>query len=83
MFTVSFRKQEFFRCSFFVYNNYEDEKYSRSDDVVHVEKIVRRILVELPRIKVYEIVWEHSVNVDFVKENLDQIANQATKKKKI
>lgn len=70
MFTVFYRRQEFFRCSYFVYNNYEDERHSRSDEDVCIEKICRRILVEIPRIKIYEIMWDHSLSVDFVQEDL-------------
>ena len=59
MITVFYRRQEFFRCSYFVYNNYEDgNQVLEREEFVYVDKVCRTIICEQPRIRVYEILWD-------------------------
>lgn len=60
MITALYRRQEFFRCSYFIYNNYEDESIAASASEVLVEHVTRSILVDKPRIRLYEIMWDYS-----------------------
>ena len=68
MITVFYRRQEFFRCSYFVYNNYIDHKLE-NDEFVYVDKIVRTIICDVPRIRVYDILWDYG-GIEF-KEDLE------------
>jgi hypothetical protein len=72
MITALFRRQEFFRCSFFVYNNYKDPKLSIDSEDIYIDQIMRSILVDKPRIRVNEIIWDYSNSVRMVPENLSR-----------
>ena len=83
MVTAMFRRQEFFRCSFFVYNNYNDE-HSNSKSIVDVDRVIRSILVKQPRVRINEILWDYPKHTEIVNENLDSfLRNFAKKTKKI
>lgn len=56
--TISFRKQEFFRCGYYVYNNYVEEELLLNDPPeVLLDRIQRNILSDKPRITRYNIDW--------------------------
>ena len=56
--TISFRKQEFFRCGYYVYNNYVDEELLMNDPPqVLVDRVQRSILSDKPRITRFNIDW--------------------------
>lgn len=81
MITAMFRRQEFFRCSFFVYNDYNDEN-SNSKSVIDVDKVIRSILVKQPRVRINEILWDYPKHTEIVNENLDSFLRNFTKKTK-
>jgi len=57
--SVSYEKQEFFRVGYFVYNNYEDPFLVENPPYpAQVDKIVRSILADKPRIIRHNIDWE-------------------------
>ncbi len=72
MITALFRRQEFFRCSYFVYNDYEDEALRSNKDEIFIDQIWRSILVGKPRIRVVDIIWDYSNTVRIVPENLSR-----------
>ena len=56
--TVSFRKKEFFRCGYYVYNSYTDQELIEADpEQVIIEKVQRNILADKPRITRFNIDW--------------------------
>ena len=59
MVTAFYRRQEFFRCSYFVYNNFREGSVAK--DPSRVDLILRSILSEKPRMKIHEIAWEAPV----------------------
>jgi len=69
MLTALYRRQEFFRCSYFIYNNYEDESLVEEGEL-QPENITRSILVDKPRLRVYEIIWDYASTVRMVSESL-------------
>ena len=73
MITALYRRQEFFRCSYFVYNNYKDPALSPDSDDIYIDQIIRSILVDKPRIRVNEILWDYSTSVRMVPENLSRM----------
>ena len=75
MITAFYRKQEFFRCSYFVYNNFTEEKGSDQGELV-LDALVRSILVEKPRIRLYEIMWDYSKTVKMVPENVHKMGKE-------
>ena len=89
MITALYRRQEFFRCSYFVYNNYPDSFIVPDKREVYIEKIMRNILTDKPRIRVNEIFWDTSM-VNITAENISQFIrdfktvqnNKRTKKKR-
>lgn len=74
MITAMYRRQEFFRCSYFVYNNYKDPALYVSSEDVFVDQVVRSILVDKPRVRLNDIVWDYSKSATIVHENLSRIA---------
>ena len=62
MITVLYRRQEFFRCSYFVYNGYEES--TMNSGPVCLTKVIRSILREKPRMRINEIVWDSVPNFD-------------------
>lgn len=70
MLTALYRRQEFFRCSYFIYNNYEDESLAESGSGIQLDNITRSILVDKPRLRVYEIIWDYAGAVKMVPESL-------------
>jgi len=72
MITALFRRQEFFRCSYFVYNDYESEELRSNKDEIFIDQIWRSILVDKPRIRVVDIMWDYSNSVRMVPENLSR-----------
>ena len=73
MITALYRRQEFFRCSYFIYNNYEDESLAEKSDRVVVDQVVRSVLIDKPRIRLYEIMWDYSTTVRLVPENVTRL----------
>ena len=71
MITAMYRRQEFFRCSYFVYNNYSDDAVAHHKSVLEIEKVTRSILIKEPRIRMNEILWDYPKSVEIVEENLD------------
>ena len=71
MITALYRRQEFFRCSYFVYNNYPDSFTIPNKKEVYIDKIMRNILTDKPRIRVNEIFWDTSM-VNITPENISQ-----------
>ena len=56
--TISYAKKEFFRCGYYVYNNYVEKELLENDPPqVLIERIQRSILAEKPRITRYDIDW--------------------------
>lgn len=70
MITALYRRQEFFRCSYFIYNNYEDESLLDSDSGIQIDQVTRSILVDKPRLRVYEIIWDYASHVKMVPESV-------------
>ena len=58
MFTLLYRRQEFFRCSYFVYNNFLEDKNSKIEEF-NLEDVARSILIDHPKIHVFEILWDY------------------------
>ena len=59
MISATYRNQEFFRCSYFVFNSYDDPKLIENiPEIVYIDKICRYILIDKPRIKKTEITWD-------------------------
>ena len=77
--TVSFRKKEFFRSGYYVYNSYTDQELIESDpEQVLIEKVQRNILADKPRITRFNIDWgteegqksmEEALKNEFEEEN--------------
>lgn len=56
--TIAYRKQEFFRCGYYVYNNYVEEELLMNDPTeILLDRIQRNILSDKPRITRYNIDW--------------------------
>jgi hypothetical protein len=70
MITALYRRQEFFRCSYFIYNNYEDESLAEGDSGIQIDQVTRSILVDKPRLRVYEIIWDYASHVKMVPETV-------------
>ena len=75
MITAFYRKQEFFRCSYFVYNNFNEERGGDHSEFAF-DALVRSILVEKPRIRLYEIMWDYSKTVKMVPENVGKLGKE-------
>ena len=73
--SVLYRRQEFFRCGYFVYNDYVDERIEKKGEEIQVDKIVRSILIKKPRTILKEIMWDYSSTVKMVQENISKIGN--------
>lgn len=71
MITALYRRQEFFRCSYFVYNNYKE--LVPEDSALCLEKVHRSILSEKPRMRINEISWDSTTSAD---HNLSQFINR-------
>ena len=80
MVTAMYRRQEFFRCSFFVYNNYDDDYVATNKSILEIENVVRSILIKEPRIRINEILWDYPKSVEIVDENLDCFIKNFTDK---
>lgn len=72
MITALYRRQEFFRCSYFVYNNYEDQTMMSNSESVKFEHVLRSILFDKPRVRVYEIMWDHTAAIQMGRETSAQ-----------
>ena len=85
MVTAMYRQQEFFRCSYFVYNDYPSD-LSSSKEQIDISKVTRNILVKEPRIRYNEILWEGPKETEFsdtrLKELMLQIKNKPKKIRK-
>ena len=57
MISVSYKNNEYFRCSYFVYNNVKDD-IPVVNDQVDINLIYRTFLTDKPRIMVRDIDWE-------------------------
>lgn len=57
MISVSFKNNEFFRCSYFVYNNVKDD-IPVVNDQVDINLVYRTFLTDKPWIMVWDIDWE-------------------------
>lgn len=82
MITALYRRQEFFRCSYFIYNNYEDESVAAGAESVLLEHVTRSILVDKPRIRLYEVMWDYPTAVKMVPEAMGRVGKSAAKHKK-
>lgn len=80
MITAMYRRQEFFRCSYFVYNNYADDAGNKS--MLEIEKVVRSILIREPRVRINEILWDYPKSVEIVEENLSSFMRNFADTKK-
>ena len=83
MITAMYRRQEFFRCSYFVYNNYTDDASICSRSTHEIEKVVRSILIKEPRIRINEILWDYPKSTEMVEENLKFFSKVAENKNKL
>ena len=77
MITALYRRQEFFRCSYFVYNNYKEQL--TAEEGICLSRIHRSILSEKPRTRISEIRWEKSAGTDEASQYLSQFINRCTK----
>lgn len=58
MLSVSYRKQEFFRVGYYIHNEYADPALIENPpEQLQIDKIVRRILADKPRITRMAITW--------------------------
>lgn len=80
MITAMYRRQEFFRCSYFVYNNYADDAGANNKSALEIDKVVRSILIKEPRIRINEILWDYPKTVEIVEENLTSFMRNFTDK---
>lgn len=84
MITAMYRRQEFFRCSYFVYNNYADDTVISNKSNLEIEKVIRSILIKEPRIRINEILWDYPKSVEIVEEDLTSfVRSYADKKTKL
>lgn len=84
MITAMYRRQEFFRCSYFVYNNYADDATANNKSVLDIEKVIRSILIKEPRLRINDILWDYPKSVEIVEENLNMfMRNFADKNQKL
>lgn len=67
MISASYKKNEFFRCSYFVYNNIIDERYLTNEGV-DINYVYWTFLTDKPRIIVWDINWEMLNRIDHVEE---------------
>ena len=65
----------------FIYNNYEEEVQNYDANTIYVDRIVRSILFDKPRIRLYEIMWDYSTAVKMIPENLNRMIGKIKKKK--
>ncbi len=60
--SVSYKKQEFFRVGYYVYNQYVDAELIENDPPeVLIDRVQRSILADKPRITRFPIQWEAKV----------------------
>jgi len=81
MITAMYRRQEFFRCSYFVYNNYADDVAPNNKSTLEIDKVIRSILIKEPRIRINEILWDYPKSVEIVEENLNSFMRTFSDKK--
>ena len=57
--SVSYKKKEFFRCGYYVYNNYYEQELIENDpQEVIITRVMRNILSDKPRITRFDINWD-------------------------
>jgi hypothetical protein len=62
--TCSYNNQEFFRVGYYVNNIYDNEEMNLNlPETVQIDKIVRNILSDKPRITKFNINWDQEVSV--------------------
>ena len=59
MICVFFNEQEFFRCSYFVYNH-GPEKQLITEENFNIQNTFRSVLTDKPRIWIKDIDWEEN-----------------------
>lgn len=56
----SYNNQEFFRCGYYINNRYDNEELNLNQpEKVQVDRIVRSILIDKPRITKFNIDWDN------------------------
>jgi len=74
---VTYRQQEFFRIGYYVYNNYvEPELLENPPDQVILDKVVRNILIDKPRITKFDIKWGDEPEKDELNEGRENIEQE-------
>lgn len=58
MISAFYQGEEFFRCSFYVYNNYKEDVEQITEHNFDINKVYRKFLTEQPRILIKDIEWE-------------------------
>lgn len=61
MICAFYREEEFFRCSYFVYNNYKEDTSNLNPENFDINLVYRKFINEHPRIIIKEIDWEDSI----------------------
>jgi histone chaperone ASF1 len=62
--TCSYNNQEFFRVGYYLNNTYEDEEMNNNPpEEVQIDKLIRNILADKPRITKFNIDWDSTDNV--------------------
>jgi Histone chaperone involved in gene silencing len=79
--SVSYKEQEFFRVGYYVYNTYtEQELIDNPPEEVQIDKVVRNILAEKPRITRFDIKWgdekEDEILASTEAQSIDLNANE-------
>ena len=81
--TCSYNSQEFFRVGYYVNVTYDNEEMNLSPpDLIEIDRVVKNILSDKPRITKFTIEWDCSVSAipsfnNFIDENIQQnISNE-------
>lgn len=62
--TCSYNNQEFFRVGYYINNVYDNEEMNLNPpEVPQIDRILRNVLSEKPRITKFNIDWDGSVNI--------------------
>ena len=67
MISAQFMGQEFFRCSYFVYNNLKDELQIDPNNL-DINLVFRTFLTDKPRILIKDIEWENVATPEILKK---------------
>lgn len=62
--TCSYNNQEFFRCGYYVNNIFDNEEMNLNPpEIVDIQRVMRNVLCDKPRITKFNIDWDSNVNV--------------------